>query len=85
MRSNGENPLVHIAESDEYRNALIDKLREEVEEYTVDHNPEEIADILEVIEAICINENFSKVKIKNIQVKKRRERGSFKDRIILSK
>lgn len=42
-----------------------------------------IADILEVIDAICKERNFRFQEIEEIKQKKRQERGGFNQRIIL--
>lgn len=43
-----------ILSKEEYIAALEDKLNEEVAEYQADKNLEEMADILEVLRAICV-------------------------------
>ena len=44
---------------------------------------EEIADILEVFEAICDYKKFGKEDVDRIKTKKAEERGKFKERIVL--
>jgi predicted house-cleaning noncanonical NTP pyrophosphatase (MazG superfamily) len=80
---NGKNPSVHIAEEKEFREKLFEKLKEETDEYCREPSKEELADILEVIDAICEHESFSLEEIEAIREKKRAERGGFSKRLIL--
>ncbi|MEK7138917.1 MAG: nucleoside triphosphate pyrophosphohydrolase [Patescibacteria group bacterium] len=70
-----------IADTDEYKSELIEKLREEAEEFTVAGDPEELADVLEVAEALKNLPEYQNVE--NIRLKKKEERGGFTNRIIL--
>lgn len=83
IKKNGENPVFHIANKKEYWEKLKEKLQEEIKEFSKSESLEEIADILEVIEAVCAYKKFDKQKIKEIKKKKAKERGGFKNRIIL--
>jgi len=65
---------------------LEEKLEEEVNEFlSADENNkvEEIADMLEVLYAICDARGVSKEKIEEIRTQKAKERGGFEKRIIL--
>ncbi|MCD6403076.1 MAG: nucleoside triphosphate pyrophosphohydrolase [Candidatus Aenigmarchaeota archaeon] len=76
-------PIFHIADDEEYWQKLKEKLLEEVNEFIEEENVEELADILEVINAIC---EFLKVDIshlESIRKRKRVERGGFEKRIVL--
>lgn len=83
IKDKGENPIVHIASDEEYQQKLNEKLREEVDEFLKDDNKEELADILEVIYAICEFRGIGKSEIENIRQEKFEKRGGFKDKIIL--
>ena len=85
IKSKGEVPTTHIANNEEYRQKLKDKLQEEVEEYLEDNNKDELADILEVIHAICEFENIDFNKLELLRKDKSQKRGGFKDKIILDK
>ena len=77
-------PITHIAKNDEeYWLKLKEKLSEEVGEFIKDENENELADILEVIYAICDFKNINMKELEKIRIKKARERGGFKKRIIL--
>lgn len=85
LEKKGIKFIVHSASDEEYKEKLKEKLREEVEEFIKDTNEEELADILEVLEAFSIENGFSKENIKKIQEKKMQERGGFDKKIILEK
>jgi len=76
-------PITHIADDEEYWRKLKEKLKEEVDEFLNEENEEELADILEVIDAICKFKNIDKKKLEFLKEKKRGERGGFENRIIL--
>lgn len=70
-----------IASSEEYKEELVKKLVEEVSEFTEAGDPEELADVLEVIEAIRKLPEYEKVE--DLRLQKREERGGFDEKIIL--
>ncbi|MBT4327474.1 MAG: nucleoside triphosphate pyrophosphohydrolase [Candidatus Nitrosopelagicus sp.] len=67
----------------EFLKKLEEKLNEEVAEYQSDKNPEELADILEVINRIAELKGISKEKLDQIRIKKSEKKGGFKDNIFL--
>ena len=81
--ANGDTPVTHIATDEEYWEQLKGKLQEEVAEFIKDDNEEELADILEVIDAINDYKQFDKEKVRQIKKEKAEKRGAFKERIIL--
>ena len=83
LNAKGIKSITRKVEGDEYFARLVAKLREEVEEFAKDVNEEEIADILEVLNAIIPAKGFSKEKIEEIRKKKLDERGGFNEKIIL--
>jgi predicted house-cleaning noncanonical NTP pyrophosphatase (MazG superfamily) len=70
-----------IAFPEEYKVELIKKLVEEVQEFSQAGDPEELADVVEVIEAL--KQLFEYSDTETIRQKKRKERGGFDERIIL--
>lgn len=76
-------PITHIASDDEYWLKLKEKLQEEVNEFMKDSNTEELVDILEVINAICDFKKIDKKELELLRKKKVKEKGGFKDKIIL--
>ena len=59
------------------------KLSEEVKEYQNDKNPEELADILEVIYRIAKLKGISKEQLEKIRLDKVEKRGSFEKNLFL--
>ena len=79
----GETPLARVLQEEEYKRLLEDKLDEEVAEYHADKNPEELADILEVVFALAKISGVSYAQLMEIYQRKREERGGFDNRIYL--
>lgn len=68
---------------EEYEDALISKVVEEIEEYRVTKNEEEIADIYEVLDCLIKLKGYEPMHIDYLQLIKREARGSFEKRILL--
>lgn len=84
IRTKGSTPTTHLADDHEYWEKLKEKLQEEVAEFVAGPNfEEELADILEVIEAICAFKGIDSAALHATKAKKAAERGGFKERIIL--
>jgi len=73
----------HIADDEEYRKALYAKLLEEANEFIENPCPEEMADILEVLEFIRKDHNFTLEEIKVEKTRKRYSRSGFGEKVIL--
>ena len=71
----------HIASEDEYPEMLLRRLDEEVHEFLEIHSAEELADIIEVVEAIKKLPGFEDIDA--VRQKKRDERGGFDEKIII--
>ncbi|WP_099468647.1 nucleoside triphosphate pyrophosphohydrolase [Konateibacter massiliensis] len=72
-----------IMNEEEYICALDQKLMEEAFEYQQDKSLGELADILEVIYAICKARGYSKKALQEAYQKKHVERGGFDKKIFL--
>lgn len=83
IKKKGAVPITHIASDDEYWQKLKEKLQEEINEFMKESNKEELADILEVIYAVCDYKKIDKKQLELLRKKKAEERGGFKDKIIL--
>lgn len=79
----GKNPIGYFSNKKELKKLLAEKLVEEAKEFNEDHIEEELADVQEVIDAIYENFGFSRESIRNIQDKKRKERGGFEKGYVL--
>jgi predicted house-cleaning noncanonical NTP pyrophosphatase (MazG superfamily) len=85
IRSKGLEPVIYTASTEEYATRLRDKLREEVEEFIASGNdPEELADILEVLYALAEQAGTDLRQVEKLRAAKAEERGGFDDRIIWS-
>lgn len=78
-----ENPETRILSDEDYTAALKQKLHEEVGEYLQDNTIEELADIIEVIEALAENQGSSLREVMEFKQRKQSKNGAFKDRIFL--
>lgn len=83
IREKREKAITHIADDTEYFQKLKEKLREEAGEFLESGNEEELADILEVISAICEFRNIEMKQLERLRDKKAKEKGRFEKRIIL--
>lgn len=82
----GKQCVFHIADDSEYRQKLFEKLQEEATECAEAKNAEtcaeELADLYEVIDAICVSLGVRKDTIDWWRQKKAFEKGTFQKRII---
>ncbi|MEO3809447.1 nucleoside triphosphate pyrophosphohydrolase [Sphaerisporangium sp. B11E5] len=85
IRATGMEPIIRVADSGEYAARLRDKLREEVGEFfTSDQDPEELADVLEVVYALAQLAGLDREELEKLRAAKAEERGGFVDRYIWS-
>lgn len=70
-----------IATQEEYKVELIKKLREELEEFEVVGDTEELSDLMEVVEALKLLPEYSDAE--EVRIKKKEERGGFEERVII--
>ena len=83
ITANGEKPIYHTLSDEEYLNELHKKLFEEANEFVENDNPEELADLLEVIYAIAKHKNINMQEVEQIRLNKREKRGGFDSKIYL--
>ena len=87
IRASGKMPITRIVtDQKEFRQRLIDKLAEEMQEYRESGSVEEIADIMEVLQSLVeqIHE-MSWEQVREIQGRKWEERGGFRDGVVLER
>ena len=82
IEASGKTPITHIASDEEYWKELKIKFLEEVNEYLKDDNEEELADVLEVMDAICEFKKIDKEELERARLDKKEKRGGFDKRII---
>ena len=86
IEKQGEKAITKILNQEDYRKQLEMKLLEEVNEVIESNKAnclEELADVLEVITCLAEIYGSNINEVQSIQEKKKRERGSFKERIYL--
>ena len=83
IEADGKNCKTRILSDEEYIDSLEAKLNEEVAEYQADKNLEEMADVLEVLQAICVARGYSLEELDAMRLKKADERGGFAEKIFL--
>jgi len=83
IRESGKKCNIQTLSDEKFIIEIEKKLSEEVTEYQNDKNPEELADILEVIYAIAQLKGISKEELEKIRVKKLQDRGGFEKNLFL--
>jgi len=83
IASNGGKAEFRVLSDDEYRTFLEAKLDEEVAEFHMDNNVEELADILEVVYALASANGCTREKLLEVYQKKHDDRGGFEKKILL--
>ena len=82
-KNNMQTPIIRILDDKEYTTELKRKLKEEVSEYFQTCEIEELADIVEVIEALAKIHDSSFEEVLEIKRKKQHKNGAFNDKIYL--
>lgn len=72
INRSGRTPSYHQAGDNEFKDLLKKKLREEVHEFIESESVEELADILEVIDAITVAYQIDKEELLTIKQKKKK-------------
>lgn len=83
IEADNKKCVTHILKDDEYIAALETKLNEEVAEYQADKSIEEMADVLEVLQAICVARGYTLDELESVRAQKAEKRGGFKEKIFL--
>lgn len=85
IKNKGETPCVSVLDDKNFNKQLRKKLKEEVREYLMDEDIEELADIIEVIEALAIHKGSSLEKVFEIKENKAKKNGKFEKKLFLKK
>ena len=85
IKTDGKACEIEIAKDEEKTELLEAKLMEEVNEYLKDKNLEELADVMEVLFGLAHNLGYSEADLLNKREEKLKERGGFKEGIVLKK
>lgn len=85
IREDGKEPTVHCVDGEEYADRLVEKLAEEGAEYRDSRDPEELADLLEVVHAIRKHHGLTNAELEQIRARKAANRGRFTDGVVLDR
>ena len=85
IEKSGSKFATHIADNDEYKKLLEEKLQEEVNEYLEDKNLEELADVLEVLIGLAGSLGYTEAELFEKRIEKKQERGGFEDGVMLER
>lgn len=83
IRNNNETPITKTLSNDEYLRELKTKLQEEVDEFLESNDITELADILEVVDALSTANYSSLNEVMDIKIRKAEKNGKFKNKIFL--
>lgn len=83
IKSKSEAVSFHVAGEEEFIFKLKEKLLEEASEFNKSSSIEELADLMEVIDALVTFYNFTPEDLAKIKAVKKSQRGAFAKRIIL--
>jgi predicted house-cleaning noncanonical NTP pyrophosphatase (MazG superfamily) len=82
---NSQVPITSKVNEKEFPIYLKNKLLEEIEEFFEEQSIEELADILEIFNAICNHYKFSIDSVEKKRIKKLKTNGGFDKKLILKK
>ncbi|MFL0196915.1 phosphoribosyl-ATP pyrophosphohydrolase [Clostridium sp. WILCCON 0269] len=85
IKTAGKKFDIRKADKEEHYKLLEMKLEEEVKEFLEDKNLEELADIMEVLFGLAENMGYSESDLLQKRMEKKKERGGFKEGIVLEK
>ncbi len=83
IKDSGNECRTRILSDKEYLKMLDAKLDEELLEYHQDQNIEELADLLELIQATAIARGFTLEELESVRAEKAKKRGGFDKKIFL--
>ena len=84
IESQGKTCVTQILSQEEYLRMVDEKLDEELSEYQESKSLEELADLLEVMEAAVKARGYTWEELLSVRDEKREKRGGFQDRILLT-
>ena len=83
IEANGDKPTYETLKDDRYLSELNKKLIEEANEFIEANDPEELADLMEVVYAIATLKNIDLNQVEEIRKQKALKRGAFNKKIFL--
>ena len=76
-------PVVQAKDNETYLQLLDEKLREELAEYQESKSLEELADLLEVMEAVVVARGYTWEQLQAVKAEKKAARGGFAEKLLL--
>jgi predicted house-cleaning noncanonical NTP pyrophosphatase (MazG superfamily) len=83
IEAKGHKVATRVVEGADYYQALRDTLQQEVNEFFVDNNTEELADILEVVYALAHMMGVDRYELEEVRQRKLKRYGGFDKRLFL--
>ena len=83
IEKQGKTCVTEVLSQEAYIRMVDEKLNEELAEYQESKSLEELADLLEVMEAAVIARGYTWEELLQVRDEKRQKRGGFQDRILL--
>ena len=83
IENSGKTCRTEILSDESYRQLLDEKLTEELAEYQESKSLEELADLLEVMEAVVSARGYTWEELQAVKAEKKAARGGFADKILL--
>lgn len=83
IEADGDRPVTSVVGEEAYGDLLGAKLVEEAAEYRESGDPEELADVLEVVAAARAHAGLRESELADVRAEKAAERGRFEQRIVL--
>ena len=83
IETSGNTCVTEILSDEDYLKRLDAKLDEEQVEYHADQNIEELADLMEVIQACAVARGYTVEQLEQVRAEKAAKRGGFEKRILL--
>lgn len=83
IEAQGKTCVTEVLSEEMYLQMLDEKLSEELAEYQESKSLEELADLLEVMQAVVAARGYTWQELEEVRQKKFEKRGGFADRILL--
>ena len=83
IKESGRKCKTKVLSEKDYVFELERKLSEEVHEYKLDKNPDELCDVLEVVYALAVARGMSLEELEAKRISKRETRGGFDEKVYL--
>jgi predicted house-cleaning noncanonical NTP pyrophosphatase (MazG superfamily) len=83
IKESGRDCTTRILSQEEYFDALLDKIVEEIEEYRNSGAEEEIADVYEALDCLVEFKEYEPMHIDYLKLIRKEARGSFRERVLL--